>query len=157
LTSEPQHLLAGAPPAGHAAIRGGLLAFALAAAMGCADLERGEPAVPSSDGGAAGDVSASDGSPAARSFARDVRPLLIDGCGRCHSPGGQAADSALVLGEDAARDREAVLDLINPANPGASRLLSKGAGLGHGGGAIYGPGTPEYQIILEWISQGSAP
>jgi hypothetical protein len=149
-----------ASPGGHAAIRRALFGFSLAAVLasaGCADLERGEPAVTSSDGGPAGDTGAGDGSPAARSFARDVRPLLIDGCARCHSRSGQAADSALVLGDDPARDRAAVLELINPGNPGASRLLSKGAGTGHGGGAIYAPGTPEYQTILEWISQGSAP
>jgi hypothetical protein len=50
-----------------------------------------------------------------------------------------------------------VVQFVNSENPAGSRLLVKGAGMGHGGGAIYAVGTPEYQTILQWITQGSAP
>ena len=137
-----------------------IFAAAISAAA-CADFERGDPLASAPDAlGDAGpppDGGTSDASSAARSFARDVHPLLLEGCARCHSPNGQADDTALVLLNHPAGDRDAVLGLVNRDSPAASRLLSKGAGTGHGGGAIYTAGTPEYQTILEWITQGTAP
>ena len=134
--------------------------FALALGLAaCADVERGDP-LPV-DAGAeaspASDAAAGDGGAAVRSFARDVHPLLVDLCARCHGPSGSASNSGLVLGDDAARDLPQVQGFLNQANPAGSRLLSKGAGSGHGGGAIIAPGTPEHRTILEWITQGSAP
>jgi hypothetical protein len=136
---------------------GGLLAMTGA---GCADLERGDPlpdaaaadaAVAPGDGAAAGDGTA------ARSFARDVFPLLVDRCASCHSSSGQAGDSDLVLGDDAAAALIQVQKIIDLQAPADSRLLSKGTGSGHGGGAAIAAGGPEYTVILEWISQGGAP
>jgi hypothetical protein len=127
--------------------------------VGCADLERGHPLTvdaAAETGAPAADGGAGDGA-AAASFARDVHPLLVDLCGRCHSASGQASDTALVLGSDPDRDLAPVRQLINPDNPAGSRLLAKGAGSGHGAGAIVAPGTNEYRIILDWITQGSAP
>ena len=124
----------------------------------CADLERGGdplPAAPREAG--APEADGGDGAGAVRSYARDVHPLLVDLCGRCHSSNGQASNTALVLGSDAARDLPQVQRLINPDNPAGSRLLVKGAGSGHGGGTILAAGTPEHLTILEWIRQGSAP
>ena len=126
---------------------------------GCADIERGDP-LPvdaAAETGAPADGGPGEGGEPARSFARDVHPLLVDLCARCHGPGGQASNTALVLGGDAARDLPQVERFLNQDNPAGSRLLTKGAGIGHGGGVIIAAGTPEHRTILEWISQGSAP
>jgi hypothetical protein len=137
------------------------LALALACLAGaCADLDRGEP-LPidaGADAGASGsDGGVEDGAAMASSFARNVHPLLLDLCARCHSASGQASNSGLVLAGDAGRDLTHVQRFINRDNPAGSRLLTKGAGTGHGGGAIVAPGTPEHRTILDWITQGSAP
>jgi hypothetical protein len=128
---------------------------------GCADFERGDRSPeppPGEDAGTTGDgVVATDGGAAAVSFARDIHPLLVDRCGRCHSSSGQASDTTLILGSDANRDLPPVRKLVNLDNPAASRLLIKAAGTGHGGGAILAATSAEYQAILQWISQGSAP
>jgi hypothetical protein len=135
--------------------------LALVGGAGCADLERGDPlpdaAAAADTGVVAGDGAAAVDGAAARTFARDVFPLLVDRCGRCHSNGGQAGDTDLVLGNDAAVGLVQVQKLIDLADPPASRLLTKGSGSGHGGGAAVAAGSPEYTVILEWISQGGAP
>jgi hypothetical protein len=137
------------------------LALMILVLVGCADLERGDTAPDAAgpvvtDGG--GDVGMpGDGGAAATSFARDVHPLLLDGCGRCHTAGGMAASSGLLFTREAAADRQAALTFVNLDQPAASRLLSKGAGIGHGGGAVYAAGTPEYDTILRWIAQGASP
>jgi mono/diheme cytochrome c family protein len=130
----------------------------LASALACADLGRGDPLPDATaDTGAPATEAGSEGGAAGRSFARDVHPLLVDGCARCHSQNGQASNTALLLTADAGADLPVVARFVNSENPAGSRLLVKGAGMGHGGGAIYAVGTPEYQTILEWITQGSAP
>ena len=136
-----------------------LLAFAGLSALGCADFSRGappisEPDAAAPDGGA--DVIAG-GDATGLSFAADVHGLLVDGCQRCHAAGGQAGDTDFVLSGDATADRAATVEFVDLDQPAASRLLSKGSGTGHGGGAVYAVGTPEYQTILEWISQGAMP
>jgi hypothetical protein len=141
---------------------GWLLLVAAVVAVACADLDRGDPlpveagvdgGPPATDsGGTSGETG-----PPVRSFARDVHPVLVDRCGRCHSASGQASDTALVLGPDPARDLAPVQRFVNRDNPAGSRLLVKGAGSGHGGGAILSAATDEYRIIVEWITQGSAP
>jgi hypothetical protein len=131
----------------------------LAGALACADLERGDPLpdAATADTGAPATEAGSEGGAAPLSFARDVHPLLFDGCARCHSRDGQASNTALLLTADAGADLPGVVQFVNSENPAGSRLLVKGAGMGHGGGAIYAVGTPEYQTILQWITQGSAP
>jgi hypothetical protein len=135
-----------------------VLLVATALAQACADLGRGDPLA---DGAAepsdAGSGDGGDDAGAVRSFVRDVHRLLLDGCARCHSPDGQASDSALVLVDDPVMDHAATIKFVNAENPAGSRLLVKGAGMGHGGGSIFAVGTPEHRTILEWISQGSAP
>jgi hypothetical protein len=126
---------------------------------GCADFERGDPSPappPTEDAGAGDVLGATDGG-ATVSFARDVHPILVDRCGRCHSSNGQASDTTFVLGNDPARDLGPVRRLVDADNPAGSRLLIKGAGTGHSGGAILAASSAEYATILKWISQGSAP
>lgn len=134
-----------------------LLCSLVLAAGACADFERGEPSpdagvtTPDAGGGGEGDAGSS------LSHASDVQPLLIDGCQSCHRTGGSAGDTGFVLEGDAEQDFLLATSLVDVGNPPASRLLRKAAGQGHGGGAIYGQGTPEYQTLLTWISQGAAP
>jgi hypothetical protein len=120
----------------------------------CADLERGPPPP---DAAAASDAGDAAGGDAGISFARDVHALLLAGCARCHATGGEAADSGFVLSRDAVRDREQALRFVDSARPAASRLLSKTAGVGHTGGAIFPPESQEYATIARWIAQGTPP
>jgi hypothetical protein len=127
----------------------------------CADLERGAPSPDAAlepDAAAVQDgVPVADGVVAGLSFARDIHPILVDRCGRCHSDDGQASETSMILGTDPARDLIQIRKLVNPDNPAGSRLLVKGAGAGHGGGAIISSASAEYRTVLQWISLGSAP
>jgi hypothetical protein len=123
----------------------------LAAALGgCADLERGPPP-PTPDAGP--DTGGVDGGVSFSS----VRPLIDDGCGRCHTMGGMAASTTFILTGDAAAEYRAVRALVDPGAPASSRLLAKATGQGHGGGTVYRPGSPEYTALLAWISGGANP
>lgn len=140
-----------------------LLACVLAlgiSASACADWERGKSA-PDSGAATTADAAAAEttsGDLAVRlSYAASVHRAITDGCARCHSANGSARSSAFVLNGDVAADRAQVLKFVNADNPAASRLLSKTAGMGHGGGTIYASGTPEYRTILDWITQGGSP
>jgi hypothetical protein len=135
--------------------RSTLRQFVVAAAMsalatGCADLERGPAACPRPGH----DAGASDG--VVVSYASEVAPVLAT-CRRCHVPGQEAGDSALLLAGDAEKDYAALLPFVDTAAPAASRLLAKIAGQGHGGGTIYPVAAPEYQTVLQWIQQGARP
>jgi hypothetical protein len=139
---------------------GGLAAGAFAGALAlasCADFSRGEPS-PASDAGASpdsGDATTPDG--AALSFAVDVYPLLVPACQSCHATGEDAGDTQLLFTGSAPDDHPTVIMFVDTSAPAGSRLLSKGSGNGHGGGAVYAPGSPEYQTILNWIEQGALP
>lgn len=138
---------------------GGVLFLALTGTLtglSCADLERGERAAEGGpDGGGEGGPPGEGGG--GLGFAQDVHPLLLDGCGDCHTAGGQAGDTALVFTGEAEADRAATLLFVNTDAPAQSRLLGKASGTGHEGGAIYTPDTTEYQTILGWIMQGTSP
>jgi hypothetical protein len=125
-------------------------------AGGCADFERGK-SIPGPDAGAEAGVADGGDAGGALSFAADVHPLLLSGCRRCHVEGGQAGGTSLLLSDDAAKDLPKVLALVDLSNPAGSRLLVKSAGQGHTGGAIYGPGSPEHERILNWIQGGARP
>jgi hypothetical protein len=120
-------------------------------AVACADLERG-PAPPVPEAGP--DVTPGDGG--AISF-ETVRPLLDDGCRHCHAAGQQAGDTSFLLTGDAAAEYTATRQLVDPTAPGASRLLAKASGQGHGGGTIYRAGSAEYAALLAWIQSGAGP
>src|SRR3954470_3634476 len=124
-----------------------LLAVAASGGTGCADLSRGDPS-PMADAAAGGDAASSDAP--APSFATEVLPLLAP-CRTCHVAGGQAGDTALLFTADPAASYAAVVRLVDTPSPSASRLLSKASGNGHGGGAIFLPGSSQYQTILTWI------
>jgi len=132
-----------------------LLAALVCLGTGCADFSRGAP---SPDAGAPppGPGGGADGG-ANVSFASEVQPLLVSGCQGCHRAGGAAGDTSLVLSGEVEADYLQATSSIDASNPPASRLLRKAAGAGHGGGAIYPDGTPEYQTLLAWISNGAQP
>jgi hypothetical protein len=138
-------------------LRAAVLAVVLPLLPGCADFERGESApdaggAPTPDGGGGG----GDGGTAV-SFASGVHPLLTSGCQSCHRSGGAAGDTGFVLTGEATADYAEASALTDASNPAASRLLRKAAGAGHGGGAIYGESTPEYQTLLAWVAGGTQP
>jgi len=136
-----------------------LLGLAFAATCGaaaCADFSRGAASVAADAGTQTpGDAGTADG--AATSFATDVHPLLIAHCQRCHAAGAEAGDTQLVLTGDVAADYATVTRFVDTATPAGSRILSKVSGNGHGGGAVFAAGSPEYLTLLEWIQQGARP
>jgi hypothetical protein len=123
--------------------------------LGCADFERGDPS-PSVDAGVTPRDGGGNGGEAI-SFASSVHPLLISGCQSCHRSGGAAGGTGFVLTGEAEADYLEALSLTDVSNPPASRLLRKTAGAGHGGGAIYGESTAEYQTLLAWAAGGAQP
>ena len=141
--------------------RRGLVAGAVACALAlaaCADFSRGEPS-PVADAGArpdGGDGATADGA-ATLSFATAVYPLLVPTCEACHSAGNEAGDTQLLFAGTAAADHATVVMFIDTSAPASSRLLSKAAGNGHQGGAVYAAGSAEYNTILQWIQQGAQP
>jgi hypothetical protein len=130
-----------------------MLAVAAGGFVGCADLSRGDPS-PATTPDAGDAATGSDA--AALSYATDVLPLLAP-CMTCHVAGGQAGDTSLLFTADASASYAAVVRLVDTTSPAASRLLSKASGNGHGGGAIFLPGSSQYQTILTWIQQGAPP
>ena len=109
-------------------------------------------------------VGAKPGNHRLRSFTGDVLPVLgRAGCagGSCHAkPKGQNGFSLSVFSFDPAADfREVVKDergrRVFPAFPAESLLLKKPTlAVEHEGGRRLEVGSPFYQIIHDWISQG---
>lgn len=136
------------------------LALGWTVTSGCADLSRGDSPGAGDGGNTSQDGAPSDGGldpDAPVSFAVTVHPLLRSGCESCHRQGGEAGDTSLVLGGDAAADYATAHPLVDAAAPTASRLLAKMAGHGHSGGAVYSESTPEYATTLRWIAGGALP
>lgn len=119
---------------------------------GCADFDRGEPGA-RPEAGVSDTGTLPDG--AAATFAGEIHRLLLTGCADCHAPGASAGATGLVLTGAAASDQEKVLPFVNTTAPSASRLLTKGAGRGHGGGAIYREDSAAYAVLLAWITAGA--
>jgi hypothetical protein len=127
---------------------GGLVLLAGA----CADLERG-PAAPAAD---AGSDASGDGGGGGAGFAA-ARAVLTARCASCHAPGQAAGQTALLFTGDQAADYAAARMFVDLGQPAASRLLSKAAGQGHGGGSILRPESPEYATLLAWTQGGAGP
>lgn len=120
--------------------------------IACADFSRGDALPPGSEPPAV----ASDAA-AGASFGTHVHALLIEGCERCHAPGGAASSTELLYTGDVQDDYGATLQFVTPHSPEASRLMTKMQGRGHGGGAIFTPASTEYALVLTWIREGAAP
>ncbi len=108
-------------------------------------------------------VTASDTSPP--SFVDRVIPVLTrTGCnsGACHgAASGKNGFRLSLLGYDPDLDRESLLRgaggrRVTRTNPGASLLLSKPTGaVPHAGGVRFQVGSPEFNVLAEWIAAGS--
>jgi hypothetical protein len=124
----------------------------------CADFSRGKSLASSGSGEGSPDASGAAGSAgSSASYATDIHPLLLDGCGTCHSATGAAAGTALVFSDSASDDYAPTLDLVDVDTPDASRLVIKMLGRGHGGGVVYTSTSPQYAAVLRWIGEGAAP
>lgn len=134
-------------------VAGALMLFTTLVGLGCADFSRGGPAP--TDEGAGGSGAGGAGSGSALSFAADVESILSGGCRGCHTAGGQAEGTTLLLTGMPEVDYAVVVPLIDTSAAAASRLLLKMTGNGHGGGRVYAVGTPSYQTVLLWIQQGA--
>lgn len=103
--------------------------------------------------------------PAHPQFLRDVAPLLDrTGCSTaaCHGKFGGRGDFALSLLTLAPEDDYAPIVLgargrrVNLQEPEQSLLLQKPAmAVPHGGGLRIKKGSPEYQIVLNWLKDGA--
>jgi len=133
-----------------------LLMIALIA--GCAGFTRGEQWVDEDvDAPPAGPEDTSAGGTNS-TYSGDIHDLLLDGCERCHSPDGAANGTAfIILANDIEASYSSVIEFVDVDAPSSSRLLSKAAGMGHGGGTIFDTRSAEYAEILAWIEQGALP
>ena len=89
------------------------------------------------------------------SFDEDVHPALVIHCGECHSLGGPPSATEFLLTNDLMADYDHVLTFLNLDTPASSRLLSKGRGDGHRGGVSLPTSHDDYQLIVDWITQGA--
>lgn len=111
----------------------------------------------------AGEGKSSDGkakgrapTPAGPSFTRVIAPMLAATCKPCHTAGGPAAATHLLLTGDAENDHRAVARFADLRAPESSALLKKSSGeVLHGGGAPWPAGSPSHERLLAWI--GPAP
>src|SRR5262245_3017596 len=125
-----------------------LLGVGLAVApAGCADWSRGVSEV---DAGASGDGASGDGASGdgGVAFAGVVHPLLLDGCRACHQAEGEAGRTTFLLTGTPDDDYAATVAFVDVSAPDSSRLLAKMSGAGHGGGAVFANGSPEYATVL---------
>jgi hypothetical protein len=119
-----------------------LLSASLLAAA-CADFRRGPGPDASPDGAALVDDPV---------FVNDVYPILQAHCQSCHSKGGEAEFSRLLMTGAAQADRAMVVALVYPDYPDGSLLLQRATGNQHTGGAVMAVDSPEYATIRDWIA-----
>lgn len=93
-------------------------------------------------------------------FDTDVAPLLAANCASCHqAPGLALAVASFELVDNATDFTEITTNRIDMATPTDSMLLLKASADtsvgGHGGGAIWAPGSSQANTVTTWISQGA--
>ena len=122
----------------------------------------GNQGIPSGDQGGSqsgnqqgGNNNQGGGQVSAVSFSNDVYPILQNKCQICHGAN-SPIDAPVFIYSDAQTTYSAVINLVNLADPQNSRLLLKATNqTPHEGGQVIQPNSPEYQTILNWISQGA--
>ncbi|MDZ4696144.1 MAG: hypothetical protein SGI86_13430 [Deltaproteobacteria bacterium] len=141
-----------------------MLVLVALAAAGCADFERGSPAMRDSTNATQdGSVRAEDAGVTVDvsiervSYTGQVYPLLLSLCRDCHRMGGEATTSGFVLGGDSLADYPTIARLSSSTRPAESRLLAKATGQGHQGGVVISAGADAFEIIVQWVQQGLRP
>lgn len=91
------------------------------------------------------------------SFADDgVHDLLMGSCtaSGCHGSGA----GGYTLSGNVDADYQATLNEVTVGDGAASKLIKKAtATSSHAGGPVIQTGTPEYQLLLDWIDSGANP
>jgi hypothetical protein len=87
-------------------------------------------------------------------FVNQVLGQALTACTTCHAPGLQAQATRLhVLPGDPLATARAVAELVDAADPAASRILEKPLNvLPHGGGAQLQAGSAGEQLLAEWVA-----
>jgi len=94
--------------------------------------------------------------PAGPSFTRAIYPMVLATCKACHTAGGAAGATPLVLTGDAEADHRALARLADVRAPEASKLLQKASGaVLHGGGSPWPVASAPYERMLAWIRAGA--
>ncbi len=149
-----------------------------AAGAACAELDRGEPFAEvtpdtsadtvtpdtrDSGGEVSDDTGEPDGEPGEAdtstptSFAGDgVHAVLVANCmaGGCHGSG--AGGYSIV--DDVDADYETTLSRVTPGDGEGSLLVKKATNSSsHAGGPALSPGSPEHELVVEWIDDGAEP
>jgi hypothetical protein len=120
-----------------------------------------EPAAPEAPAALPSADAATPGAPAASAapkppvFPGAVHGQLLTSCKSCHTAGGSAANTKLLLGRGPRADFASVRAFVDLRRPAQSPLLAKGAGVAHGGGALVARGTRPYRQLLAWITTGA--
>jgi hypothetical protein len=96
------------------------------------------------------------GVPAERpDFVATVEPILTVSCRGCHSPQGMAAASHLHISGNPTVDHAAVLAFTTPSHPPQSPLVTKAAGVQHGGGPVLPQTSEGFRALVAWIAAGA--
>jgi hypothetical protein len=111
-----------------------------------------KPGTPTGKGKGGGRTAA----PAGPSFTRAIHPLFLATCKACHTTGGAAAATPLILTGDAEADHRVLARFADVHDPEASKLLQKSSGAAlHGGGAPWPAASAPYERVLAWIRAGA--
>lgn len=94
--------------------------------------------------------------PAGPSFTRAIHPLFMATCKACHTAGGAAAATPLILTGDPEADHRVLARFADVHAPQTSKLLQKASGEApHGGGAPWPTTSAPYERVLAWIRAGA--
>lgn len=119
----------------------------------------GDTVAPDIEGDGVTDVSQPDEEtpPPPLSFADDgVHQVLMVSCASsgCHGTGAGGYSLTGTVGTDYSN----TLNTVTPGDGANSRLLKKATNASsHAGGPIFDVGTPDYELVLEWINGGANP
>lgn len=88
----------------------------------------------------------------------DIAPIFAAKCASCHNGGLPAAEAAwpLTAPTNALADHTEVQSRVDLANPTDSVLIAKAVNDNpHVGGEVIKKTDPEYQVLVDWITQGA--